>query len=209
MHVSIILDLCIWVLKNKAQVFQSVYLKNNINSIIEKYNTRIASKMRLNTYFVFYIFICICTFSCNRIKREIHLLPEGFMGSAFVIYGETTGVEDSIVGESVIYKIPKTGVLVVKNEPYYVNTLYSKCFYYSKNDSLTAICNYHNSEPEGRCISEVNNYSSGVFNGLEYRQVIVGSPQSKSSISSEIELFMDSSKVIQHLLYLKKQREEK
>lgn len=151
----------------------------------------------------------VCTFSCNRVNREIHLLPEGFVGSAFVIYGEATGMEDSITGESVIYKIPKTGVLVVKNEPRYVNALYNMCFYYSKHDSLTPICNYHNSESEGRCIGEVRNYSSGVYNGLEYHRIVIGPPESGGSIRSRIDLFMDSSKVIQHLLFLKKQRDGK
>ena len=156
----------------------------------------------------FVLFFQVCAFSCNRVNREIHLFPEGFGGNAFVIYGEVTGVADSIVGESVIYKIPKTGVLVVKNEPHYVNALHNKCFYYSKNGNLTAICNYHNSESEGRCIGEVRNYSSGVYNGLEYRRIIIGSPELKGSIRSRIDLFMDSSRAIQNLLFLKKQREE-
>lgn len=157
----------------------------------------------------FVLFSQVCAFSCNRVKREIHLLPEGFVGSAFVIYKEATGVEDSIISKSVIYKIPKTGVLVVKNGPYYVNTLNNKCFYYSRHDNLTAICNYHNTESEGSCISEVRNYRSGVYNGLEYHQIIIGSFDSGGSIRSRIDLFMDSSKVIQQLLLLKKQREEK
>ena len=65
----------------------------------------------------------------DPVKREVYLIPNNFIGNIVVVYNYPKGGKEDIVGDQIIYKIPKDGVLFSQGGQHVLEFKYMKYFY--------------------------------------------------------------------------------
>ncbi|MBC6110684.1 hypothetical protein H7U22_09615 [Pedobacter sp. CCM 8938] len=130
-------------------------------------------KFQIKKHFVFIVLIC-CLLACkhDKILSEEYLIPENFKGFVLILFNQKAGVKSKINKNTVVYKIPRDGILCVKEGQYLVNQRNTRYYYYNeKTNSKTEICSYVSDtifrQNKRACNSMVYNNSYG-----EYRESI-------------------------------------
>lgn len=52
----------------------------------------------------------------DTLPKEVFLIPEDYRGTVNIVYGQKCGLKISIENDTMIYKIPQDGILIIKNE---------------------------------------------------------------------------------------------
>lgn len=71
----------------------------------------------------YYVKLCVCLIiftssSCRSHDRELHLIPEGFLGKVVILYNQDDGVPIEYDKEGRrVYRIPESGILQTKATP--------------------------------------------------------------------------------------------
>ena len=129
------------------------------------------NKLSLNIKVLKMTFICV-TFSllsaCSDSKENaptIYLIPEGYVGSIYIVYDIPNGETPKYEGESRIYDIPTSGMLITQMKTRYNN---GEALFYYKNDDGTrtqiidrATSTIHDT-PENRKYSKTIVFGGGV-----------------------------------------------
>ncbi|SDC20766.1 DUF6843 domain-containing protein [Pedobacter soli] len=130
------------------------------------------------------LFLTIFIFGCKEIpSKEIYYIPKGFTGNILLIYNQSTGQNDSLSNGSIIYKIPKNGILLLKGNQIVTNMMYSKFYFYDRR-AISEICFPPYSI--NNCSAFVNQYHSGSYRAslkskqYDYVLITIGGNKSKS-----------------------------
>jgi hypothetical protein len=116
----------------------------------------------------------------ERIKKEVYLIPENFIGNIVLIYDQPNGIKDSIVNDEIIYKVPKSGILHLMGTQHLQAFKDMKYYYYSSKIINKRICDYFEKDTTENCDGIIwNRYlesfqkdSESKFN--EYTVIVVG-----------------------------------
>jgi|GEM_PF-3816876 hypothetical protein len=92
--------------------------------------------------FIIWIFAFVFTInitSCQHVDKEIHYIPENFIGSICIIFDQNNGTPVVYKNDYRVYKIPKNGILKskFKKNTGVVTDEKSVKFYYYKNDATS------------------------------------------------------------------------
>jgi hypothetical protein len=59
--------------------------------------------------------ISICV-KLDTLPKEVFLIPEDYRGTVNIVYGQKCGLKVNVENDTMIYKIPQDGILIIKNE---------------------------------------------------------------------------------------------
>ncbi len=101
--------------------------------------------------------------SCKKeIRKEIYLIPDGFTGHMVVVYMHRGGELDSVIDNTVIYKIPKNGILYLEGHQYLQDLSRMKYYYYDTKGLNEELCRYK-IDDNNNCNAMVYNHSIGSY----------------------------------------------
>lgn len=130
------------------------------------------------------LFLTISIFGCKeKPSKEIYYIPKGFTGNILLIYNQSAGQKDSLSNGSIIYKIPKNGILLLKGNQIVTNMMYSKFYYYDKR-AISEIC--FPPYTINNCSAFVSQYHSGSYRAslkskrYDYVLITIGENKRKS-----------------------------
>jgi hypothetical protein len=58
---------------------------------------------------------CIALSACRVSRSEIHLIPTGYTGDVFIVFGQPSGVPAEYDGLASVFRIPADGILVTQD----------------------------------------------------------------------------------------------
>lgn len=111
---------------------------------------------------------------CNRSGKPIMItLPDGFVGEFRIVKDSQTGQEPLERGRSLIYKIPESGILHVKDDrPFY--RWHAESIYYESGKHVT--CEALGTTAGRHSTGPSSSESSTKFDGTTHRWRVVDSP---------------------------------
>ena len=96
--------------------------------------------------------IALATLSCGLSKSEVHLIPSGYVGDVFIVWGQASGVPAEREGLASVFRIPPDGILVTQDTPstgWHVSHYYRSSSENSRTELELEPSSIHNT-PENR-----------------------------------------------------------
>ncbi len=126
---------------------------------------------KMNQYYLRVILIlpilATLAVSCNSQKDNVYLLPEGYIGPVVILFNQADGVGLSVEDGFNIYRIPKGGVLKVKNPPTF--TASNELFFYERANGERTRIEYLYPKGRGKAWEE----NPKTFDQIEQNDVTV------------------------------------